>query len=154
MATGNASYDYMAHPTRTFERESFSPLAMANLDVNGMAYVGRDGRVVIARWIEGELADRPTARAAMGRGDRAAGTSMPCCDGGSSTSFYARFGDRLVAVGIARKVRRSDGTGAPRGVVLMARAISPQQLSDLLAADRADRSGRACQGWWNRRSRA
>ncbi|MCP4732564.1 MAG: histidine kinase, partial [Bosea sp.] len=33
----NASYDYMAHPTKAFEDESFSTLAMVNLDVNGMA---------------------------------------------------------------------------------------------------------------------
>lgn len=45
-----ASYTYMAHPTPEFERESFSTLAMANLSVDGMAYIGNDGRIVIARW--------------------------------------------------------------------------------------------------------
>ncbi|PNB35640.1 histidine kinase, partial [Pseudomonas sp. FW305-130] len=44
------SYTYMAHPTPEFERESFSTLAMANLNVDGMAYIGNDGRIVIARW--------------------------------------------------------------------------------------------------------
>ncbi|RZM10622.1 MAG: hypothetical protein EOP68_05865, partial [Sphingomonas sp.] len=48
----NDSYDYMMHPSARFERESFSPLAMANLGVQGMAYVAPDGRVVIARWID------------------------------------------------------------------------------------------------------
>ena len=48
----NSSYDYMAQPTRKFEQESFSTLAMANLDVNGMAYIANDGRIVIARWLD------------------------------------------------------------------------------------------------------
>jgi sensor domain CHASE-containing protein len=42
------SYDYMATPAgspaaATFERDSFSPLAMTNLGVQGMAYVTPEG---------------------------------------------------------------------------------------------------------------
>lgn len=126
----NASYAYMVHPTAAFEHESFSPLAMANLDVSGMAYVGNDGRVVIARWIDGRRRDMPAMRtrlvAAIGVLDlgRVLGEQ-------SSASFYTRLGGTVAAVGIA-KVRRSDGTGAPRGYVLMARAITSTQLSELL----------------------
>jgi len=124
-----SSYDYMGHPTRAFEAESFSPLAMENLGVNGMAYVGTDERIVIARW-RGDGADDPGLRAAMigriGRIDlrRALGKN-------NSTSFYVRFGAVVAAVGVA-EVRRSDGSGTPRGFVLMARQITSSQLSGLL----------------------
>ncbi|MBX9795723.1 MAG: HAMP domain-containing protein [Sphingomonas sp.] len=127
----NSSYDYMAHPTRAFEEESFSTLAMANLDVSGMAYVRPDRTVVIARWIDTRSqADQPEMRARfiarIGRIDfaRVLGT-------GNSAAFYTRIGDAVAAVGVAQ-VRRSDGSGTPRGYVLMVRRISSRQLSDLL----------------------
>ncbi|MEG3145443.1 CHASE4 domain-containing protein [Sphingomonas sp. RT2P30] len=127
----NASYDYMAHQTATFERESFSTLAMANLDVNGMAYVGTDGHIVIARWRDlAADADNDALRRAfvaqIGRTDFA-----HVLKGRNSAHFFVRLGPIVAAVGVAQ-VRRSDGTGAPRGLVLMARQISSRQLSDLL----------------------
>ncbi|URW76929.1 ATP-binding protein [Sphingomonas donggukensis] len=127
----NSSYDYMAAPSAAFERESFSTLAMQNLDVSGMAYVANDGRIVIARWIDpGAGVDRPDLRARLiaavpaMRLDRLLATD-------SSKGFYLRLGDRLAAIGVAR-VRRSDGTGTPRGYVLMARELSSAQLRTLL----------------------
>ena len=129
----NASYDYMTRQTAAFEKESFSPLAMDNLDVSGMAYVGNDGDVVIARWIDGRRHDVPALRgrliAAIGELD------MPRVLGRrNSASFYTRLGGVVAAIGVAR-VRRSDGTGAPRGYVLMARPITSPQLSALLQLD-------------------
>ncbi|WP_448661658.1 CHASE4 domain-containing protein [Sphingomonas sp. CJ20] len=126
-----ASYDYMARPTRAFEQESFSTLAMVNLAVNGMAYVGADGKIVIARWLDlDRQADDAAMRArlmqAIGRLDLAA-----ALHGRSSAGFYLRLGDTLAVVGVAQ-VRRSDGSGAPRGHVLMARTITSGQLSNLL----------------------
>ncbi|AJP72619.1 CHASE4 domain-containing protein [Sphingomonas hengshuiensis] len=126
-----ASYDYMQRPSRAFEEESFSALAMANLDVNGMAYIRNDGSIVIARWLDLERqADVPAMRAqlvaAIGRLDFAR-----TLRGASSRGFYLRLGDRLVAVGVAQ-VRRSDGSGTPRGYVLMARIITSGQVSTLL----------------------
>jgi len=127
----NASWDYMAAPGKAFEDESFSTLAMVNLDVNGMAYVRPDRSVVIARWIdvarETELpAMRGALLAAIARLDLDA-----ALHGRSSAGFYLRLGDSLAAIGIAR-VRRSDGSGTPRGYVLMARTVTAQQLSTLL----------------------
>ena len=126
----NASYDYMAVQSAAFERESFSPLAMANLDVNGMAYVGNDRRILIARWIDDARRERPTLRARLvseiQRTDLAA-----LLRGRSSARYYTRLGDVVAAVGVAR-VRRSDGTGRPRGFVLMVREITSAQLSELL----------------------
>ncbi|WP_019515068.1 sensor histidine kinase [Sphingomonas sp. Mn802worker] len=126
----NDSYDYMTRPTVTFERESFSPLAMANLDVNAMAYVGNDRRIVIARWIDEARHDQPAMRARLVR-MIAALDLRRLLGAKSATNFYARMGGVVAAVGVA-KVRRSDGTGAPRGYVLMAREISSRQLADLL----------------------
>ena len=129
----NSSYDYMAAPSAAFEEESFSTLAMANLDVSGMAYVATDGRIVIARWIDqtGDASvDRPEMRARL----IAAIPTMrlpALLSQQSSRSFYMRLGDRLAAVGVAQ-VRRSDGTGTPRGYVLMARELTSVQLGTLL----------------------
>ncbi len=127
----NASYDYMAAPTRAFENESFSTLAMQNLDVSGMAYVASDGGVRIVRWIDPERGvDRPEMRARLI-------AAIPRMELGkllaskSSTAFYLKLGDRLVAVGAA-KVRRSDGSGDARGHVLMVRELSSTQLATLL----------------------
>lgn len=125
----NDSYDYMAHQTATFERESFSPLAMDNLEVNGMAYVAPDGRVVIARW-HGPNGDDPAMRDAfvrqIGRIDfrRAMGAE-------TSAGFFVRMGQEVDAVAVAL-IRKSDGSGRPRGLVLMARRLTSPQLSQLL----------------------
>jgi two-component system OmpR family sensor kinase len=123
-----ASYDYMAQPTREFEKESFSTLAMVNLNVDGMAYVAKDGRIVIARWRDapGRTDRRAAFVAALGHTDLARVLGRQ-----SSGHYYLRLGDELVAVGVA-EVRRSDGTGDPRGYVLMARRITSKTLSDVL----------------------
>jgi signal transduction histidine kinase len=123
------SYDYMAAPSAAFERESFSPRAMANLGVQGMAYVTPEGRVVIARWNSG-MGEQTRLRGAfvdaIGRTDLVAAIKA-----NSSGRFYARLEGTVAAIGVAQ-VRRSDGTGTPRGYVLMARAIGSKQLADLL----------------------
>ncbi|MFZ5746872.1 MAG: CHASE4 domain-containing protein [Pseudomonadota bacterium] len=127
----NDSYAYMAHPDAVFERDSFSTLAMANLGVNGMAYVGNDRRIVIARWLDlDRQADVPAMRDALVRRLDSVDLDRLLADE-SSGSFYLRLGDRIAAVGVAR-VRRSDGTGTPRGFVVMARTITSEQLSALL----------------------
>ena len=127
----NSSYEYMARQTPAFEQESFSPLAMVNLDVNGMAYVANDGRIVIARWRDLKAgADSPALRQAfvarIGHTD-----FRKVLNGRNSAHFFVRLGPVVAAVGVAQ-VRRSDGSGAPRGLVLMARQITSRQLSDLL----------------------
>ncbi|WP_375286303.1 CHASE4 domain-containing protein [Sphingomonas sp.] len=126
----DASYNYMRRPNTAFERESFSPPAMANLGVNGMAYVRDARRIVIARWIDADGRDNPAMRrhlvAAIKRSDPASVLS-----GQRSNAYYLRLGDRVAAVAVAR-VRRSDGTGAPLGFVLMAKEITSARLSALL----------------------
>ncbi|WP_241656548.1 ATP-binding protein [Sphingomonas oligophenolica] len=128
------SYAYMAAPTTAFEQESFSPLAMSNLAVQGMAYVRPDGSIQIARWYDpatgGERAD---LRAALI--DTIARTDLAKVVGtDNSGRFYARLGSVVAAIGVAQ-VRRSDGTGRPRGYVLMAREFTSKQISALLQLD-------------------
>lgn len=132
----NASYDYMAHPSAAFERESFSPLAMSNLSVEGMAYVAPDGAVRIARWIDpASGAENPAMRAALlaaiGHADLARVVGS-----GNSGRFFARLGKSVAAVGVAQ-VRRSDGTGTPRGYVLMARTLGSRRIASLLQLEAA-----------------
>ena len=127
----NDSYDYMAQQTAKFERYSFSPLAMTNLDVDGMAYIRDDGSIVIARWLDpAKASDQPAMRArliaAIGHIDLKKALGQR-----NSASFYTRLGPVVAAVGIAQ-VRKSDGTGTPRGYVLMARRITSPQISGLL----------------------
>lgn len=127
----NSSYDYIRNPSKAFEEESFSPLAMANLDVDGMAYLRPDRSLVIARWIDPRTGqDSPALRDAMIARLRAAPLDA-AMKGGSSGHFYVRIGDVVAAVGVAR-VRRSDGSGTPRGYVLMIRRLTSRQLGDLL----------------------
>ncbi|NML06287.1 CHASE4 domain-containing protein [Sphingomonas sp. G-3-2-10] len=128
------SYNYMADHNETFEKDSFSPLAMVNLGVNGMAYLDNDRRVVIARWLDLESErDVPAMRDALVR-TLATIDPAKALHGQSSANFYAKFGDRLAAVGIAQ-VRKSDGSGDPRGYVIMARTIDSKQLYNLLRLD-------------------
>lgn len=127
----NSSYDYIVKPTRAFEQESFSPLAMANLDVDAMAYLRPDRSLVIARWIDPRTGQENDAlRDAM-----VAAISRAPLDGamkgGNSGHFYLRLGKIVAAVGVA-KVRKSDGSGTPRGYVVMARRITSAQLAKLL----------------------
>lgn len=126
-----ASYDYMQRPSRAFEEESFSTLAMANLDVSGMAYVAPDGRIVIARWVDPRTGrESPVLRDRLVRAVPTMRLPQLLARQ-SSDGFYMRLGDRLVAVGAAQ-VRRSDGSGTPRGYVLMARELGSAQLATLL----------------------
>ncbi len=127
----NESYAYMGAPNRAFEEDSFATSAMVNLGVNGMAYVRPGGEVVIARWLDLESGkDVPEMRAQLLAEirridfDRALATD-------NSASFYARLGNRIAAIGVAQ-VRRTDGTGDPRGHVVMARMITSQRLGNLL----------------------
>ena len=60
---------------------------------------------------------------------------------GSSGNFYLRLGPAVAAVGVAQ-VRRSDGTGIPRGYVVMARVLTSAQVADLLQLKaRIERAG-------------
>ena len=127
----NESYDYMGAPNRAFEEDSFATSAMVNLGVNGMAYVRPDGEVVIARWLDLETskdvaAMRAQLLAEIRRIDFARALAKD-----NSASFYARLGKHIAAIGVA-KVRRTDGTGDPRGHVVMARLITSEQLGNLL----------------------
>lgn len=127
----NSSYDYIARPTRAFEQESFSPLAMANLGVDGMAYLRPDRSLVIARWIDAKSGvENDKLRDAMVAAMQKAPLDETM-EGGNSGHFYLRLGNVVAAAGVAL-VRRSDGSGTPRGYVVMVRRIASAQLAQLL----------------------
>ena len=134
------SYAYMATPTparramAAFERDGVSPLALRDLGVDGIAYVDPAGRVRIARWRDRETG-RPRGVMQRALAQFASRTDLARIVGRrSSGHVYARLGASVAAVGVAQ-VRRSDGTGSPRGYVLMARALTSRQLSDLVRLD-------------------
>jgi signal transduction histidine kinase/Tfp pilus assembly protein PilE len=128
------SYRYLATPSRRFEDETLSPRSMANHDIQGMAFVSRAGAIALVRWLDPKTyrakEDLRAAFAAMIRR-----TDLGRVTGErSSAVFYARLGDEIAAIGVAR-VRGSDGTGTPRGYVVMARPIDSRQIADLLQLD-------------------
>jgi signal transduction histidine kinase/Tfp pilus assembly protein PilE len=128
------SYRYLATPSRRFEDETLSPRSMANHDIQGMAFVSRAGAIALVRWLDPKTyrakEDLRAAFAAMIRR-----TDLGRVTGArSSAAFYARLGDEIAAIGVAR-VRGSDGTGTPRGYVVMARTIDSRQIADLLQLD-------------------
>lgn len=127
----NSSYDYIVKPTRTFEQESFSPLAMANLGVDAMAYLRPDRSLVIARWIDPRTGQENDAlRDAMVAAIRRAPLDG-AMKGSNSGHFYLRLGKVVAAVGVAQ-IRKSDGSGTSRGYVVMVRRITSAQLAKLL----------------------
>ncbi len=124
----NASYDYMAHQTVAFEEESFAPR-------HGESRRQRHGLCRQRR----PRPDRPLARRGQENPAMRAALLAQICGidfhkvlaTRNSASFFVRLGPVVSAVGVAQ-VRRSDGSGTPRGYVLMARRITSGQLSGLL----------------------
>lgn len=127
----NESYDYVQAPTRQFESDTFSILAMTNLDINGMAYVKFNGDVVFSRWVdlEDQVEVQTLARQfdslISSAGFLSRAKTMP------SDQFYVRIDDRIAAFSIAQVIR-TDGTGTPTAFVVMARELNSKQLSELL----------------------
>ncbi|MES2441389.1 MAG: CHASE4 domain-containing protein [Pseudomonadota bacterium] len=127
----NDSYEYMGKPNKAFEEDSFAASAMVNLGVEGMAYVRDDRSIVIIRWLDLKTqADMPAKRAELAAAVKSVDYDRALKDG-NSASFYLKLGDTLAAIGVAR-VRRTDGSGDPRGYVVMARVLSSAQVGNLL----------------------
>jgi signal transduction histidine kinase len=127
----NESFDYLKTPTRTFETDTFSVLAMTNLDVNGMAYVRFDGTIVFSRWVD---LDKQLEVSTLARNfDEVIGTPswIATMKTRPSLRSYARIGDKIAAISAAQVVR-TDGSGTPAGFVVMARELNSAQLSELL----------------------
>ena len=127
----DTTYASMARPTAAFQQNGVSPLAMATLGVQGMAYVDAQGRVVASRWLDAtSQAERPAMRRRFALAIGAA--DLPrALNGRGSGNFYVRLGREVAAIGVAR-VRRSDGSGSARGHVVMARVLTSGQIAGLL----------------------
>jgi signal transduction histidine kinase len=127
----NDSFDYLITPTRTFEADTFSVLAMTNLDVNGMAYVRFDGNILFSRWVD---LDKQLEVSTLARSfDEVIGTPswIATMKSRASLRTYARIGDRIAAISAAQVIR-TDGSGVPIGYVVMARELNSTELSELL----------------------
>ncbi|HMT43030.1 MAG TPA: CHASE4 domain-containing protein [Chakrabartia sp.] len=128
----NDSFDYLRNPTQEFEGDTFSLLALTNLDVSGMAYVRFGGEIVFSRWVD---LDKQIEVQTMGRAFDALLRSPAVLAGAKSRPslrFYSWVGDKLVAISTAQVIR-TDGSGTPTGFVVMARVIDSTQLSELLS---------------------
>ncbi len=130
----NESFDYLRAPTRAFETDTFSVLAMSNLDVNGMAYIRFDGTILFSNWVDIEKQlDVPTLDRDF---DEFIGRPafIKMMEKSPSVRIYARIGGHVAAISAAHVVR-TDGSGVPIGFVVMARSLSSKQLSELLQLD-------------------
>lgn len=128
------SYKYMNSGGAEFVKNVFSILAFTNLDINGMAYVRNDGSIQYSRYVD---IQKQADNAALKSGFDALITSdkvLRLAKSGESANFYARLGNHIVAIAVA-KVFRSDGSGTTPGFVVMARQISSEQLSHLIQLD-------------------
>jgi len=128
------SYKFMEKRNEVFVAQVFHVLAFTNLDINGMAYVGFDHRIHESLWVDLE---KQAVDPVLGEGFNQLIRSRRVMNLARDTEdahFYTRIGDKILAVGIA-KVYRSDGSGTPRGFVVMARQLNSQQLSHLLQLD-------------------
>lgn len=100
------------------------PPALADIGVDGMAYVGDDGRVAAARG--GDPAGEARLAAAV------VAVNVPrVLAANTSAGFYVRSGGRIVAIGAAR-VRHHAAT---HGYLVMARELDSSQLSAMLGLD-------------------
>lgn len=132
----NDSYNYMETPNKAFEEDSFAPSAMVNLDVDGMAYVRDDHSIVMSRWIDKNQNEMPAKRAELVRAVQSADYAR-VLGKDDSAQFYLRLGDTLAAIGVSR-IRKTDGSGSPRGYVVMARVLTASQLGNLLQLNKLD----------------
>jgi signal transduction histidine kinase len=127
----NESYNYLLAPTPAFEVDTFSVLAMTNLDVNGMAYVRYDGKILFSRWVDLEKQlEVPTLARDF---DETISTPpwIAAVKANKSVRTYARIGGKIAAISAAQVIR-TDGSGTPSGFVVMARELNSAQLSELL----------------------
>jgi signal transduction histidine kinase len=98
---------------------------------DGIAYVAADGRPVITRWRDrGTGADRPAMRRVLLAAIAGMDLARTLADR-NARAFYARVGDGVAAIGVAR-IRRAERAGSPQGYVLLARAITATQISEQL----------------------
>lgn len=105
--------------------------AMRERRVQGMLYVARDGRITMACWHDPVTGlDRPAMRdrliAVANRTDLARVVT-----GRRSGRFYARIGDEIAAIGVAR-VGDRDGRSVPQGYGILAQVVTGEEISQML----------------------
>ena len=130
----NESYAYLRSPTKAFEIDTFSVLAMTNLDVNGMAYVRYDGTILFSRWVDLEKQLEVSTLARDFDQTISTPSWIKAAKENKSLRTYARIGGKIAAISAAQVIR-TDGSGTPTGFVVMARELNSAQISELLQLD-------------------
>lgn len=130
----NESFDYIQRPTREFERDTFSLLALTNLDVSGMAYIRFDGTVMFGRWVDLENQIELQKQSREFEALLTEPAVLAAARKRASLRYYGWVGDKLAAISTAQVVR-TDGSGKPAGFVVMAREIDSAGLSQLIQMD-------------------
>jgi signal transduction histidine kinase len=123
------SYDYLARKNRTFVEESLTGLG--NVGVSGVAYVRFDRGLLHAQYVDLESGESDPALTESVAAIAADPWVLAQARSQARFGYFAHIGDQLVAVGVARVVR-SDGSGEPKGFVLMTSAVSDTDATDAL----------------------
>ena len=125
------SYEYLEAPTEAFEQETLSPLAQQNLDVEFFGYVRFNGEVV-----RGEAVDLTTGTPLPDESSRLRGvvTSPTFLENAKAEKTFRTFVNTPMGVYALATgwIRKSDGSGTPKGFVVMGRRMESSTLSDIL----------------------
>ena len=127
------SDEYLTHPTPAFEQERLSPRALGRLDVQGVAYIGADGRAVAARWRGADAAAKAAMRDLLIDAVGLVASAHAQGDDGAR-HFYMPLGTGVAAVGVA-PVRRAYANDRSRGAVIMARVLTGSAVAGLTRLD-------------------
>ena len=139
-AAWNDSYEYLAKRNKTFEDEIVSPLALSNAGVNVIAYARFDGEPRLVRYVDLATGKEDAVRtAAMAAYMRSAQTVTAMRKSKRVSGFIALEG-RVLAITIVQ-VAMSDGSGTPRGFVVMAKELGAKEVSAALQAAAVVRLG-------------
>ncbi len=125
------SYNYIANKNPAFEADTFTTLALVNLDVNAIGYVRFTGEVLYTYYVDlEEEKDRPALAAAF---EQVAASDRIRTLARTQSSFadFVELDGRILVIAGAQ-VFQSDGTGSPAGYVVMAREFSDAGVSETL----------------------
>jgi signal transduction histidine kinase len=133
-AVWDGSFNKVANHDHAFEAEALTPLSVVNAGIDAISYAGLDGRPIYSLVVDQSTqAEAPS----LSRAFRALTTSQPILNlarSHASFSTFAQFNGRIFVIGGAQVVK-SDGSGRPRGYVLMARELAPQAAKAALQVD-------------------
>ncbi|MFZ2031553.1 MAG: CHASE4 domain-containing protein [Vitreimonas sp.] len=133
-AVWDGSFNYVANHDHAFEAEALTPLSVVNAGIDAISYAQLDGHAIYSLVVDQSTqAEAPS----LSRAFRELTTSPSILNlARTHTSFstFVQFNGHIFVVGGAQVVK-SDGSGTPRGYVLMARQLAPQTARAALQVD-------------------